>query len=116
MHTMSKPTVDMLRRRALVGAMAVIAGVPLARLMPEVRAAATDLPHLSEDDPTASALKYHNDATAAPRIDQYGVAASDQFCHNCRFIQADTGAWRPCQIFPGKMVNADGWCSSWAQQ
>lgn len=52
---MSKPTVDMLRRRAMIGAMAVIAGVPLIRLLPEVRAAAADLPHLSEDDPSAKA-------------------------------------------------------------
>lgn len=61
-------------------------------------------------------MKYHHDAIAASRTDQYGVAAADQFCHSCKFIQSDTGAWRPCQIFPGKAVNADGWCSSWVQQ
>ncbi|MDH5620575.1 MAG: high-potential iron-sulfur protein [Gammaproteobacteria bacterium] len=26
----------------------------------------------------------------------------------------DGDEWRPCQIFPGKVVNAAGWCSVWA--
>jgi hypothetical protein len=44
------------------------------------------------------------------------VPAKDQFCHNCRFVQTNSGDWRPCQIFPGKVVNANGWCSSWMQR
>jgi hypothetical protein len=28
-------------------------------------------------------------------------------------VKSDSGEWRPCQIFPGKAVNANGWCSSW---
>jgi hypothetical protein len=113
---MNKPTIDTRRRRMLLGAATVLASLPLTRLITDARAAAEALPHLAEDDPMAKALKYHNDATAAPRAEKSGVAAGEQFCHNCRFIQADSGDWRPCQIFPGKAVNANGWCTSWMQR
>ena len=113
---MSKTTVDIRRRRALLGGAALIASIPLARVLPGARAADAELPHLTEDDPAAKALSYHQDASTAPRVDQGSVAAAEQFCHNCRFVQSDSGAWRPCMIFPGKAVNADGWCSSWVQK
>lgn len=104
---------DPQRRRALVTALATVAAVPLANGLLVRHARASDLPHLSEDDPTASALKYHHNAADAPRSKKSGVAAEDQYCHNCKFIQADSGQWRGCQIFPGKAVNAEGWCTSW---
>jgi len=113
---MSKTTVDIVRRRALLGGAALLASIPLARVITGTRAEAADLPHLADDDPAAAALSYHHDATNAPRVDRGGVSAADQFCHNCRFVQSDSGQWRPCQIFPGKAVNADGWCSSWVQK
>jgi hypothetical protein len=113
---MSKSTVDVMRRRVLLGAAGAIASLPLLKLLPEARAEAAELPHLSEDDPTAAALKYHQDATAAPRVEKSGVPAKDQFCHNCQFVKSDSGEWRPCQIFPGKAVNANGWCTSWMKR
>jgi hypothetical protein len=113
---MSKTSVDSNRRRVLQGAVAVVASVPLARLIAGTPAQAGELPHLTMDDPTAKALKYHDDATAAPRVDRAGMPAKDQFCHNCNFIKADSGEWRPCQIFPGKAVNANGWCASWSKK
>lgn len=110
---MSKSNVDSRRRHALIGGIAVIAGIPLARILQGTRAEAAELPRLAEDDPTAKALSYHQDAALAPRVDKAGTAAAEQYCHNCRFIQTDDGDWRPCQLFPGKAVNANGWCSSW---
>ncbi len=110
---MTEKTIDTLRRRTLLGVVAVVASVPLAKFPLAARAQAAELPHLAEDDPTAKALNYRNDATAAPRVDKPGVPAQEQFCNNCNFIQADSGDWRPCQIFPGKAVNANGWCASW---
>ena len=103
------------RRRALLRAAAVLAGVTLARMWWPARVEAAS-PHLAENDPTAKALNYRHDAKAAPRVDKQGVAAKDQFCHNCNLIQAKSGEWRPCQIFPGKAVNANGWCSSWTKK
>jgi hypothetical protein len=113
---MNNSTIDIRRRRMLLDAVTAIASLLLLRLAPNARAEAAALPHLAEDDPTAKALKYHQDATAAPRVDKGGVPAKDQFCHNCRFVQTNSGDWRPCQIFPGKAVNANGWCSSWMQR
>jgi High potential iron-sulfur protein len=113
---MRKNTVNTLRRRLLLGSLAAAAGLPLIKNNLISDAVAADIPHLSEDDATASALKYHNDAAAAPRVDKAGAAADQQFCHNCMFIKADSGQWRPCQIFPGKVVNESGWCSSWTQK
>ncbi len=107
--------VDSGRRRMLLGTAATLASVPLVNLLISARAEAGDLPHLTPDDPTAKALHYHNDASEAPRADKPGMPAKEQFCHNCRFIKSQSGDWRPCQIFPGKLVNANGWCSSWTK-
>lgn len=61
---------------------------------------------LSEDDPTAVALKYVHQSTIEGRK-----------CSNCMYIQGSaTDEWLPCPIFPGKLVNANGWCSAWAQK
>jgi len=115
-QAMSKVTVNTLRRRLLLGSVAAIAGAPLAKNMLISQAYAGDLPHLTMDDPTAKALKYHQDASKAPRVDKSGTPADQQFCHNCQLVKADSGQWRPCQIFPGKAVNENGWCASWTRK
>jgi hypothetical protein len=74
---------------------------------------AQDVPQLSEDDPMAKAMKYTHDASTVDPSTRNNPAA-DQNCANCALIQGEEGAWRPCQIFPGKAVNANGWCSVWA--
>ena len=77
-------------------------------------AVAQDLPHLSEDDPMAQAMKYTHDAASVDPASRANPAA-DQHCANCALVQgADGDEWRPCQIFPGKAVAANGWCSVWA--
>ncbi|ANO52353.1 high-potential iron-sulfur protein [Woeseia oceani] len=81
---------------------------------PGREAKAQDLPHVTEDDPTAMAMKYTHDTST---VDPATRAKPDenQNCANCALIQgADGDEWRPCQIFPGKLVNANGWCSVWA--
>lgn len=61
---------------------------------------------LAIDDPTAVALKYVHDS----KVDGAN-------CANCMYIQGEAGAqWRPCAIFPGKVVNAKGWCSAWLKK
>ena len=110
---MDKSTMNPRRRRALVTLVTGLAAIPLLNLVLPRRLQAEELPHLSEDDPAAEALQYVHDASQANRTDKGGTPAKDQFCHNCRFIQSDSGQWRPCQLFPGKAVNADGWCVSW---
>jgi hypothetical protein len=89
-------------RRQFIQLSAVAAAGCLVR--PGKDARAEELPHLSEDDPTAQSLKYVNASTT-----------EGQNCANCALVQGEDGQqWRPCQIFPGKLVNADGWCSVWA--
>jgi hypothetical protein len=55
------------------------------------------------DDPTAIALKYVHESKVEGA--------------NCQYIQGeDVKEWRPCGIFPGKVVNAKGWCSAWMKK
>ena len=95
------------RRNFLSG----MAAVPAATVLVS-RVGADELPRITEDDPVAVALKYVHDVAdvdpATPRFDP------SQNCANCAQIQGEEGAqWRPCAIFPGKSVAANGWCSVW---
>jgi hypothetical protein len=87
------------------------ATVMLVSLLPTGRLQGADEAKLSEDDPAAKSLKYVHDATKSERPDD------SQFCHNCQYFkgEGETG-WGPCDIFPGKSVNAEGWCSTWAEK
>ena len=99
-------------RRQFIQLSAVAAAGMLAR--PGQEARAQDVPHLSEDDPTAKAMKYTHDTSTVDASTRANKAA-DQRCSNCALVQGEDGeTWRPCQIFPGKLVNADGWCAVWA--
>jgi len=40
----------------------------------------------------------------------------DQKCSNCQLVMAGDGDWVGCAIFPGKLVNINGWCSAWVQK
>ena len=61
---------------------------------------------VSEDDPTAMALQYVHES-----------AVEDAHCENCMYVQGEDGQeWRPCAIFPGKVVAAKGWCSAWLKK
>jgi hypothetical protein len=78
------------------------------------------LPRLDESDTMAQALGYKHDA-AQVNAQQFPSRAdpksANEFCKNCVHFQAPPDKqWAPCTIFPGKLVNADGWCSAWAAQ
>jgi len=99
-------------RRKFIQLSAVAAAGVLVR--PGREAQAQDMPHLSEDDPMAMGMKYTHDHTTVDPSSRANPAA-EQMCANCALVQGNDGdAWRPCQIFPGKLVNANGWCSVWA--
>lgn len=81
---------------------------------PGQEARAQDLPQLEEGDPMAQAMKYVHDASTVDPASRANPAA-DQTCANCALVQGEDGTeWRPCQIFPGKLVNDAGWCTVWA--
>ena len=99
-------------RRQFIQLSAVAAAGLITR--PGEEAQAQDMPQIEESDPVAQSLKYVHDASSVDPSSRANPAA-EQDCANCALIQgADGDAWRPCQIFPGKLVNAKGWCSVWA--
>ena len=80
---------------------------------PASEAQADDLPKITADDPVGMALKYTHDASSVDPALRTQPAA-DQSCANCAQLQGNEGdEWRPCAIFAGKLVNANGWCSVW---
>jgi hypothetical protein len=99
--------IDESRRRLLKGLTLGVALIPVAGL-PSGAAIAADLPLVTEDDPTARALKYVSDASKATG------AKPGSKCANCSNYQGGAGsAQGGCLLFPGKAVKASGWCSSW---
>ena len=105
------------RREFLKIAGYAVALVPLAN---GVRAAAepADMPKLDEQDGAAVQFGYLHDATKVdpekfPRsVEVDGVRP---LCSNCVLFQAKGDEeWAGCPIFPGKLVNANGWCNAWA--
>jgi len=110
-------THEITRRRATQILLATTTLMPLAALLRSGAVYAQDLPAVAADDPTATALKYVEDATKAERADKMDVAGKDQHCANCQFVQGKDGdARRPCALFPGKSVAANGWCMSWTKK
>lgn len=102
-----------LSRRRFISNVAV--AVPVTAITFRQAAHAQDLPPVELDDPTARALLYVHDAA---NVDTSNALAAryeaGQTCANCVQIQGEEGAeWRPCALFPGKSVNAAGWCTAW---
>ena len=110
---MSTPKNSLTRRQALKGA--IVGGAVLAsgRLI----ASDAQMPKVSEDDAQAKALGYRHDNTQVD-TSAYPKKANnpDQRCSNCALYVDAQGpdGWGGCGIFPGKLVNAEGWCNVWA--
>lgn len=99
------------RRRFLkVAAGTTAAAVVLGGLPRLARAA--DLPPLSPTDPTAKALDYVEDASKSANPKH----KAGDVCANCQFYSGGASGRGPCQLFPGKSVNAKGWCVSHARK
>jgi hypothetical protein len=78
-------------------------------------ARADDLPHLTTADPTAQALGYTEDATKVDAA-KFPTHAAGTSCSSCNFFSAGSTGYGPCQLFPGKAVNAKGWCSGYTKK
>jgi hypothetical protein len=87
-----------------------------AAAMPVARAAAAEVPHLSETDPAAVALSYlHEAGRVDPKKHPDFIAGSN--CANCLQLTGKMGDdWRPCKLFPGKLVKSSGWCKAWTAE
>ena len=104
MSELSNPGRRALLQRAALG----LSLAPLA-LAEAPLALAAGLPLISEQDPAAKAVHYVEDASRAK------AAAAGADCSNCSIYSAAGGAAQgTCTLFPGKLVKAAGWCSSWS--
>jgi len=102
------------RRRALLKTLAMAAGS--AALLPVSGPRAAEPAHLNVKDPAAVALGYVEDASHVD-VKKYPAYAKGSTCENCSQLQGTAGAaYRPCELFPGKVVSARGWCSGWAAE
>ncbi len=73
-------------------------------------------PHLSVTDATAVALAYHEDSSKVD-VKAFPSYKPDQKCSTCLQLQGKVGdPWRPCNLFPGKLVNANGWCKVYVKK
>lgn len=119
---MNKP--DLSRRRFLaqvavaVPAGAVLLDAAVLNTASAQAAAGAALPKLDAADPSAKALLYVDDASKVDRKNPLAARfAPGQTCATCTQLQGKAGdAYRPCAIFPGKLVSAKGWCSVWAKK
>jgi hypothetical protein len=101
-------------RRSVLRALGAAVGVWLAA--PRRGGWAASPARLSEKDPAAVVQGYVADAARvdAARFPQF-VKGSN--CENCLQLQGRAGdAYRPCSIFPGKLVASPGWCKSWTPE
>jgi hypothetical protein len=107
---MSDSRID--RRTLLKNTLIGLAALPAANLMREA-AAADAPPHLAENDTLAVSLGYVQDAKKVD-VNKVPQFKAGSHCGNCLQLQGKEGdEWRPCNLFPGKLVNANGWCKVW---
>jgi hypothetical protein len=102
------------RRRALVKTLAMAAAV--TAMLPLRRSQASEPPRLEVKDPAAVNFGYTENAS---QIDgkKYPAYVRGSNCENCLLLQGATGPhYRPCSLFPGKLVSVSGWCSGWSAE
>lgn len=110
------PAGDLLPRRSfLKGALLSVTVIPVSAVCLRV-AQAAPMDALDEKDPQAKALGY---VTDAGRVDAKSnqTFKPGQTCSNCLQLTGKPGdALRTCNLFPGKLVNANGWCKAWVKK
>lgn len=80
------------------------------------RSGAEELRHLDMKDPAAVALGYVESASQVD-LKKYPDYAAGSNCENCLQLQGAAGNnYRPCSIFPGKLVSVGGWCKGWTPE
>ena len=71
---------------------------------------------LDVKDPAAVALGYVENA-AQVDVKKYPAFVKGSTCDNCLQLQGKAGSdYRPCGLFPGKLVAVSGWCSGWTPE
>jgi len=100
------------RRTVLKGALLGVVAIPAAALVGRRAEAA----NVDPSEPQAKSLGYVDDAAKVDAKANPNYKAG-QHCANCLQAQGQPGeAYIPCNIFPGKLVNANGWCKVWVKR
>ncbi len=72
--------------------------------------------HLSPSDPAAVKVSYIEEAGHLD-LKKHPNYVAGSVCDNCLLLQGKPGnTYRPCSLFPGKLVKISGWCSSWTAE
>jgi hypothetical protein len=103
----------MFSRRAVIKTLTV--GAAAAALAAR-RSLGAEPEKLDVKDPAAVGLGYVENA-AQVDVKKYPAYVKGSTCENCLQLQGNAGNnYRPCGLFPGKLVSVGGWCSGWAAE
>jgi hypothetical protein len=108
---MVKPTFS---RRALVKTL--VLGAAAAGPWAGYESRGAEATKLDVNDPAAIALGYVENAE---RVDtkKFPRYVQGSNCDNCLQLQGKPGnSYRPCSLFPGKLVAVGGWCAGWTAE
>lgn len=97
------------RRQFLRTTIAAGAAIMAEAVAPNLLAAA---PHLTAADPTAKAMDYVEDAATSKNQ----LYKPGSVCANCQLYTGGATGYGECQLFPGKLVSAKGWCTSYTRK
>jgi hypothetical protein len=87
--------------------------LPVLNLLPKTSLAASLTP-LDSKDSAASALGFVTQASTASTNPLY---KKGQHCSSCmHFLGKAPDATGGCDIYAGRSVPAEGWCSAWSQR
>ena len=104
------------RRDALKGLTLAAGALLAANAAQRAVADAATLPHVMATDAMAVAFAYQEDSSKVD-VKAFPSYKPDQKCSTCLQLQGKAGdPWRPCNIFPGKLVNANGWCKVYVKK
>ena len=101
-------------RSAVVKNLSMAAGLTV--VLPWRRARSAEPGRLDIKDPAAVALGYVESASQVD-IKKYPIFVPGSNCENCLQLQGTAGNnYRPCSLFPGKLVSVSGWCKGWTPE
>jgi hypothetical protein len=100
-------------RRVLLQNLSWIAGWSAAMSLATVTGRAN---RLDVKDPAAIAQGYVENASQVD-VKKFPQFVQGTNCENCLLLQGSAGNnYRPCSLFPGKLVSVSGWCKGWTPE
>jgi hypothetical protein len=101
-------------RREVIKNLSLAAGLSAA--LPRHQAQSGEPARLDVKDPAAIAVGYVENAGQVD-AKKYSAYVKGSTCENCLQLQGSAGDnYRPCGLFPGKLVSVSGWCTAWTPE